>query len=70
MDKDLAVFCTGIILFIVLLSVGINYMSKVQCETRWKDSYFKSKYSFNAGCLIEVSKNKWIPEKNYREYTE
>jgi hypothetical protein len=70
MNKDLVIFCTSLILFLMLLFTGINYMSQIQCETRWEDSEFRSKYSFNTGCLIEVSKNKWIPEINYRKFAE
>ncbi len=67
MDKDLALFFIGIIIFISIGMYGANGLAKSACISKWKLSGFNSKYEFLTGCLVEVSKNKWIPEKNYRE---
>ena len=68
MDKDLIIFFIATFLLIVSVLFGANYLSEISCNSKWKYSNFNVKYEFTSGCLIEVSKNKWIPEKNYREF--
>lgn len=70
MDKDLAIFFAIVLFFISLLFYSANYLAGISCITKWQMSGFNSKYEFKTGCLVEVSKNKWIPEKNYREFAE
>ncbi len=70
MDKEIAIFFGIVLFFVSLLFYGANYLAGVSCKSRWENSGFNSKYSLQTGCLVEVSKNKWIPEKNYREFAE
>ena len=63
----------GIIILLVFVSIigglilGVDYLSFVTCEKQWANSGFNSKYTIMTGCMIEVQKDKWIPDTSYRE---
>lgn len=63
--KELMVNLLGmlfLIIFIVILFFGVQWINSVQCSGKWQS--FESKYSYVDGCQIKVI-DKWIPAESY-----
>lgn len=51
---------------LVTIEAGLNEYS---CTKTWSMSNTPTHYTIMTGCMIKVD-NKWISEKNYREFEE
>jgi hypothetical protein len=56
----------ALVAIIALVLVVLYEISAFQCNTRWELSGMKSEYRIVAGCLVEATPGKFIPERNYR----
>lgn len=47
---------------------ALNTKGHARCELRWKDSGLHAEFRRGAGCLVEISPGRWVPEENVRPY--
>lgn len=52
---------------IAVLFVLSFIVSSIECKSKWADSGRKHEWSVFAGCRVEDSNGKLIPEKNIRD---
>jgi hypothetical protein len=66
MIKD---FCltlfTLVVLFVLLATIAQYGLSQPICYTRTKEIGLSARWSFWAGCQIEVEEGRWIPLENW-----
>jgi hypothetical protein len=55
-----------LILIIILIWAGMWGYGYFSCNVRWISTGYKSRYSYVAGCLIQQSTGKWLPEDKMR----
>jgi hypothetical protein len=66
-DKASAAFGLAMMAAIIALVGFFPSIAQYPCKKRWEESGMAAKFSWGAGCQLEVSKGKWIPEDRYRE---
>lgn len=49
----------------VAFIVFAEYRSNVDCQKRWKDFNYETKYSRGSGCMVK-SGNKWVLSENIK----
>lgn len=63
-DEDW-VFYALVSIVACLIILAAIYMEKVECYAKTESIGFSRRWSFMAGCQIEVKENQWIPLDSY-----
>ncbi len=53
------------LIFLAVLIAGAKAWSSYACDVKTRDMGFNNRYSYVAGCQIEVEEGKWIPLDSY-----
>ena len=53
----------AVMIFIFAVELGPDIANGF-CARKWKDSGLKARFTFGTGCMVEVEKDRWIPQAN------